>query len=141
MNITKADKIEEPKQVEKLVELVESAPKEDEELSNIIDDAIKEVEEKETKEDFKLKQEDINDIKNFLVHLKDIGIENKNNFYKSMIEILKETHYIKKNQTSNNKLTYSYVLLAGICIGLTDEKWMPFAKFGWDFFTTIIGKG
>lgn len=157
MKITKADEVEpceiEAEQVEKLVELVASSPikKEDierfdlleeqaqdnEELSNIIDGAIKETE-KETKEDFKLSKEDVHEIKSFLVHLKDINIETKNNSYKSMIEILKETHYIKKSQSSNNKTTYALMFASGVAFGMADSKWMPFAKVIYDFFSAIV---
>lgn len=148
-----------PKQVEKLVELVESTPTneeeipkieplevmeehtQDDEISTIIDEAIEEISspiEKETKEDFKLSREDVYEIKNFLVHLKDISIEAKNNSYKSMIEILKETHYIKKSQSANNKTTYTLMFMAGVAFGMADTKWMPFAKVIYDFFITVF---
>ena len=136
-------------------EVAEEVPEDFKELEQILDESIKEVEIKNTKplkelldqlpypkkEEYKLNKEDVHEIKNFLIHLKDINIEAKNNSYKSMIEILRETHFIKKSQSANNKTTYGLMFLAGAAFGMADAKWMPFAKVIYDFFSTIIGKG
>lgn len=140
-------KIEIPKQAEKLVEIAE-----DKELNNIIEDALNEVQNGETKplsdlindleqEEYKLTKEDAFEIKKYLLDIKDVHIEAKNTLYKNMIEILKETHFIKKSQSANNKTTYGLMFAAGVAFGMSDAKWMPFAKGIYEFFSTVLGKG
>ena len=116
----------------------------DEDIPNIdeIEQMLKDSEKEMTKDNkckgYILLKEDIYEIKKFLLNIKDLQIESKNTLYKNLIEILKETHYIKKSQSANNKTTYGLMFAAGVAFGMSDSKWMPFAKGIYEFFTTIL---
>jgi len=129
-----------------IIDLVET-----ETIEEIIDDEIEKVKEQEAiqeiqkendkDEEFKLTKEDAYEIKKFLVNIKNLQIEYKNTLYKNMIEILKETHFIKKSQSANNKTTYGLMFMAGVAFGMADTKWMPFAKGIYELFSTILNRG
>lgn len=147
-SIKKQDSQVDTAQIEKLIE--DSKVKEvaqkyqefagDEELNTIIDDAIDEVQ-NQTNEGFIVSKEDAYEIRKYLVDVKNLQIEAKNTLYNNLIEILKETHFIKKSQSNNNKTTYGLMFAAGVAFGMSDAKWMPFAKGIYEFFTTVLNKG
>ena len=124
-------------------------------LNTIIDEAIKEVSAKDMEQEqpklhetleepkekeYKLTKQDAFEIKDYLIRIKDIQIESKDTLYKSLIEILKETHFIKKSQSTNNKTTYTLMFVAGVAFGMADTKWMPFASVIYEFGKSVLGK-
>ena len=132
-----------PQQVEGLIKLAKQKEEEMErkkiesEMDSIVKDAIKQIE----TEDLELSREDIHTIKDYLVDVKDRQNEFSKVLHGNLIEILKETHYIKKSQSANNKTTYSFIASAGVIFGMGDSVWMPYAAFVYEFFTSVLGKG
>ncbi len=83
----------------------------------------------------------IHSIDNKLVDLKELYVDHKRENYDSSINILKETHYIKKSQANNNKITYSLMFLSGTAFGLSHKSWSPYVEILWDFFSNFILRG
>jgi hypothetical protein len=114
------------------------------ELTNVVETAISELNETDiTDRKIELKKnltadcqvkEQILDIKNTLVDL-------KKQDHDSGIEILKETHFIRKNLGQHNKFTYGVVLVTGVLLGMTDQKWLPYASWLYELGKEILTKG
>jgi len=133
-------------------------PTEDEEhkdLSTILDEEIEKVkiEELENSDvvnyDFieeTLKEEVIPlenecEVKNILVDIKEKIVDLRKQDHDSSIDILRETHYIKKNMALHNKTTYTLMFISGVAFGMADAKWMPYASLLYDGVKQILGKG
>jgi len=107
----------------------------DKELDDIVQEAIDDI----------LNSDEVDNLKSNkceyrqeLLDVKSILIEMKKQDYDTSIEILKETHYIKKNIAQHNKLTYGLMFLAGTAFGMADAKWMPYASLIYEFGKQVL---
>jgi len=130
-------------------------PKEDEDLKEIVQEQLDNIEEivknSDKKEELKKKYSEFKkmetpkqDIDNRELYNQTARVETsllknrhatqdvKESIHTYAINILKETHFIKKSQAANNKTTYLLMFAAGTIFGMGYEKWMPFLYWIWE---------
>lgn len=108
-------------------------------LEKIVEDAIKDVEKAEDLKPFST--ENTLDCKELMLKMNQYTVDIHRNHIEHNNKMNSKQNKILENLTQHNKFTYGLVAVAGVLIGMSDHRWMPYASWLYELGKEIIGKG